>query len=65
MSAYQDQPACGDSQSVSRTKIHFDLQDLLSPEEIAAFEAEAIKAGAETLTEHFLNITLINSPRAA
>lgn len=47
----------------SRTRIVFDLVDILTPEEIAAFEANAGAAQAPSLTEHFLNITLRKSPQ--
>jgi hypothetical protein len=42
----------------SKTRVVFDLRDELTPEEIAAFEASAQAAGAASLTEHFLNLTL-------
>lgn len=41
-----------------KTRILFDLTDVLTPEEIAQFEAAAAAAGAANLTEHFLNLTL-------
>lgn len=40
------------------TLISFDLRKVLKPEELAMFEASAKQAGAKSLTEHFLNITL-------
>lgn len=40
------------------TLISFDLQQVLQPEELAKFEEAAKKAGAKSLTEHFLNLTL-------
>jgi hypothetical protein len=46
----------------SKTRVVFDLRDELTAEEIAAFEASAAAAGAATLTEHFLNITLRLAP---
>ena len=54
-----DRPA-----SATKTKILFDLADELKPEEIAAFAAAAEAAG-ETLTEHFLNLTLRVEPNRA
>ena len=42
----------------SQTKIVIDLADELTAEEIADFERSAQAAGAESLTEHFLNLTL-------
>jgi hypothetical protein len=44
--------------AASRTKIIFDLHDELTPEEIARFQENATSAGAKSLTEHFLNLTL-------
>jgi hypothetical protein len=41
-----------------RTLIRFDLAAILKPEELAKFEEAAKQAGAKTLTEHFLNLTL-------
>lgn len=48
-----------------KTRILFDLADELSAEEIAKFEAAAKAAGAENLTEHFLNLTLRVEPHKA
>lgn len=42
----------------SRTRIVFDLRDVLSEAELERFQAAAKEAGAESLTEHFLNLTL-------
>ena len=42
----------------SPTRIEFDLAKVLTPEELSKFTDAAKAAGAETLTEHFLNITL-------
>ncbi len=42
----------------SRTRILFDLSDVLSEEEISKFETSAKEAGARNLTDHFLNLTL-------
>lgn len=53
------------TKSKSRTRIVFDLADELTPEQIAAFEAKAKDAGAKDLTEHFLNITLRETPKHA
>lgn len=49
----------------SKTLVRFDLADELTPEEIAKFEAAAKAAGAESLTEHFLNLTLRVEPNKA
>lgn len=49
----------------SKTLVRFDLADELTPEEIAKFEAAATEAGAENLTEHFLNLTLRVEPNKA
>jgi hypothetical protein len=54
MSATAPQP----TQERSQTKIVIDLADELTAEEIADFERSAKAAGAESLTEHFLNLTL-------
>ena len=40
----------------SRTKIQFDLLDELSEKELEQFEARAEEAGADNLTEHFLDV---------
>jgi hypothetical protein len=45
-------------QPASRTRIVFDLEDVLTPDELAEFQANAHAAGAPTLTEHLLNVTL-------
>lgn len=42
----------------SRTRILFDLADVLTASEITQFEAAAHDAGAASLTEHLLNLTL-------
>lgn len=55
-----DQPV---PEKPSNSKIIFDLADVLTPQEIAAFEQSADEAGAENLTEHFLDITLREHPR--
>lgn len=47
-----------DVESESKTRIVFDLQDVLTAEELAAFQRSAADAKAPTLTEHLLNITL-------
>jgi hypothetical protein len=49
----------------SQTKIVIDLADELTAEEIAEFEKSAQAAGAENLTEHFLNLTLRQETSAA
>jgi len=38
--------------------IRFDLGAILKPNEVTQFEKSATLAGAGSLTEHFLNITL-------
>jgi hypothetical protein len=43
---------------LSRTKIIFDLAHEVTPQELAAFRANAAAAGAKTLTEHFLNLNI-------
>lgn len=53
------------TESTSKTRILFDLADELTPEQIAAFEAAAAEAGAESITEHFLNLTLRVEPNKA
>lgn len=42
----------------SGTRILIDLHSELTPEELDAFRAAAAAAGAPSLTEHFLNLTL-------
>lgn len=42
----------------SRTRIVFDLEDILTVEELLKFQASADEAGARSLTEHLLNVTL-------
>lgn len=42
----------------SGTRILIDLQRELTPEELDRFVASAKAAGAPTLTDHFLNLTL-------
>jgi hypothetical protein len=54
-----------EAKPTSKTRILFDLADELTPEEIAAFEAAAKAAGAESITEHFLNLTLRVEPHKA
>ena len=41
----------------SKTRVSFDLADVLSPEEIERFTKEAERAGVST-TEHLINLTL-------
>ena len=43
---------------ISRTRIVFDLEDVLTVEELSQFQASANEAGARSLTEHLLNVTL-------
>ena len=47
-----------DTPTPSRTKITFDLRDVLTDDEIAKFEKAAADANAESLTAHFVAITL-------
>jgi len=50
----------------SPTRIEFDLAKVLTPEELEKFANAAKSAGAASLTEHFLNITLrVPHPKAA
>jgi hypothetical protein len=49
----------------SRTRILFDLADVLAPEEVEQFQRAAEEAGAKSLTEHFLNLTLRLNPKQA
>ena len=49
----------------SPTRIEFDLAQVLTSEELAKFMEAARAAGADSLTEHFLNLTLRVHPRAA
>jgi hypothetical protein len=44
--------------SASRTRVTFDLRDVLTPEEVEKFETSAREAGAASITEHFINLTL-------
>ena len=44
--------------TVSRTRIAFDLAAVLTPAELENFQAAAEEAQAPNLTEHFLNLTL-------
>lgn len=53
-----------DSKPASQTRILFDLADELTPEEIEKFEAAA-KAAGESITEHFLNLTIRVEPNKA
>ena len=49
----------------SRTRVVFDLRDVLSDDELERFEASAREAGAPSLTDHFLNLTLRKPDKAA
>ncbi len=42
----------------TKTLISFDLAAVLEPKEIERFKQAADAAGAKSLTEHFINITL-------
>lgn len=46
----------------SGTKVLFDLSEELRPEELEKFKDAANRAGANSLTDHFLNLTLRLSP---
>ena len=46
------------STKTSRTRIIFDLEDVLTREELLQFKASADAAQAANLTEHLLNVTL-------
>jgi len=50
---------------ISRTRIVFDLEDVLTVEELTQFQASAAEAGARSLTEHLLNVTLRIKEEAA
>lgn len=50
---------------VSRTRIQFDLADVLTAEELEKFQRAAEEAHAASLTEHFLNLTLRVEPHKA
>ena len=47
----------------SKTRITFDLRDVLSPDELENFKAAAAQAKAPNLTEHFLDLTLRLTPQ--
>jgi len=46
------------------TRVEFDLAKVLTADELEKFVAASKAAGASSLTEHFLNLTL-RIPRAA
>jgi hypothetical protein len=46
------------NQTESRTRIVFDLKDILTADELEQFLRSAEEAHAPNLREHFLNITL-------
>jgi len=50
-------------QPESKTRITFDLRDILTPEELEKFKAAAAEAKAPNLTEHFLDLTLRVTPQ--
>jgi hypothetical protein len=50
----------GTTPMTSRTRVLFDLRDVLNPAELSKFEESAKQAGAASLTQHFLNLTLRN-----
>jgi hypothetical protein len=43
---------------IGGTRILIDLEKELTPEELARFQQAAEAAGAQSLSEHFLNLTL-------
>jgi hypothetical protein len=47
----------------SKTRIIFDLEDVLTPEELISFQRSAEEAHAPTLTDHLLNLTLRLAPK--
>lgn len=53
----------------SRTRISFDLRDVLTSDELAKFRNAAKESKAKSLTEHFVNLTLkpqgFTNPHAA
>lgn len=46
----------------SGTRILFDLSEELRPEELEKFKDAANRAGANSLTDHFLNLTIRIAP---
>ena len=46
------------TENSTRTLVQFDLAQELTAEELAKFQEAADAAGAKSLTEHFLNLTL-------
>lgn len=49
----------------SRTRIQFDLEDVITPEELDQFRRAAEEAGVSP-TDHFLNLTIrLNSAKAS
>ena len=56
------QPNPEESRPKSRTKIVFDLADELTQQELERFEENSKKAGAASLQDHFLNLTLRLAP---
>ena len=53
------------TKTTSHTRIRFDLADELTSEQIEKFKQAAKDAGAQSLTEHFLNLTLRVEPTKA
>ena len=53
------------TKTTSHTRIRFDLADELTAEQIEKFKQAAKDAGAQSLTEHFLNLTLRVEPTKA
>jgi hypothetical protein len=43
---------------LERTEVRFDLAAVVTAEELERFKESARAAGAASLTEHFLNLTL-------
>lgn len=50
------------SNPVSRSTIKFDLEDELTPEQVAKFKESAKEAGVD-VKQHFLNLTLREVPK--
>ena len=63
MDSFTENPA-PKSRRQSRTKITFDLADVLTDRELVAFRTRAVEAGAKSLTEHFVKLTLWPAPQA-
>lgn len=51
-------PAAPTQSPVDESEIRFNLRSVCTPEEIEKFKDNARKAGAKSLTDHFLNLTI-------